>query len=112
MSNQPPVSDSVVNRLLEMLKEEQRKNGELVELILEMARKELSKSERVEIIKTVGEQNFIRGVGKKPELHETFFDKSDVKVEASTEDLSEKRTVSEKGIDKNKLSKLRALIKG
>lgn len=108
------INADLVHAILEMLKKEQENNKELMRLVLDMAKKNLSKSERTTIIKTIAPEiekpklEHIDGF-EKPELDNIYFDSSKGDLEANFDDLSDEESVSEFGISDDKIEQLRNL---
>ncbi len=108
------VESGMVQEILSMLREEQRRNEELTKAILDMVKNRETKADSTKTVKPRLIKSFKEDkLDKvhKPELGSVYFDVSKDDVECNFEKLSESETISETVISDDKMKKLRNLVK-
>ncbi len=105
-----PPDGEIVQDILNILKEEQQRNKELTEVVLDMARNsgtKTGKNKSIEPLKNNKPEN-----DYKPELDNVYFDSGENKeVECNFEELSEEESVSKTSITDDKIKRLRDLVR-
>jgi len=113
-----PVEVPVVHEILDLLKEEQRRNKDLTKAVLDMVERYEVKGEVVKpegpkgprLIEPLREKK--SGKAREPKLNNVYFDVSDDgDIECNFDELSDDESISKTGINTDKLKKLRKLIK-
>lgn len=110
-----PVEGEMVQDILDMLKEAQRRNEELTNMILDTSKRTKPKDKPVKSARPRLEDPVRKDKPDEvcaPELDNVFFDVSkDNEVECNFDELSDDESVSKAGIADDSIKKLRDLVK-